>query len=110
MPKKAAKFGQELQKALQPMIIKPSGSGGSGILQEAVACMCMVIEHLTHDFALLINLLKSCNTRLVGCLRSTTPDFRVMHMLVFIVALLGEHCNFDRLRREHESERFSILW
>jgi cohesin loading factor subunit SCC2 len=24
-------------------------------------------------------------------------------MLIFIVALLGEHCNFDRLRREHEN-------
>lgn len=28
MPSTAAKFGQELQKALQPMIIKPSGNGG----------------------------------------------------------------------------------
>jgi cohesin loading factor subunit SCC2 len=28
MPKTAAKFGHELQAALQPMIIKPSGSGG----------------------------------------------------------------------------------
>lgn len=28
MPKTAAKFGHELQAALQPMIIKPSGAGG----------------------------------------------------------------------------------
>lgn len=28
MPKTATKFGQELQAALQPMIIKPSGGGG----------------------------------------------------------------------------------
>ena len=28
MPKTAAKFGQELQLALQPMILKPSGAGG----------------------------------------------------------------------------------
>jgi hypothetical protein len=28
MPPTAGKFGQDLQLALQPMIIKPSGSGG----------------------------------------------------------------------------------
>lgn len=28
MPKTAAKFGHELQLALQPMIIKPSTAGG----------------------------------------------------------------------------------
>lgn len=28
MPKTAAKFGQELQLALQPMILKPSSAGG----------------------------------------------------------------------------------
>ena len=79
MPKTAAKFGHELQAALQPMIIKPSGSGGvqvwflfffsSGsadraffkILQETVGCMCVVVQYLTHDFVRLVNLLKSCN-------------------------------------------------
>ena len=78
MPKTAAKFGQELQAALQPMIIKPSGAGGvqvNGlstllkntpdsvlqILQETVGCMCVVVQHLTHDFVRLVNLFKSCN-------------------------------------------------
>jgi cohesin loading factor subunit SCC2 len=82
MPKTAAKFGHELQAALQPMIIKPSGSGGvqvclvfvlfpsAGahrafvkILQETVGCMCVVVQYLTHDFVRLVNLLKSCNGR-----------------------------------------------
>jgi len=62
MPKTAAKFGQALQRELQPMIVKPSGGGGFHILQEAVACMCVVVNHLTHDFTLLINLMKSCNS------------------------------------------------
>lgn len=61
MPMTAAKFGQDLQLALQPMIIKPSGNGGVQILQEAVRCMCVVVEHLTKDFGRLVNLLKSCN-------------------------------------------------
>lgn len=44
--------------------------------------------------------------RLVAFLRPNTApaDTRPMLMLIFIVALLGEHCNFDRLRRERESE------
>lgn len=105
MPKTAAKFGSELQSALQPMIIKPSPVGGINLLQEAVACMCVVVDHLTHDFSLLINLLKSCNGRLVGFFRQQTApkDNRAMLMLVFIVALLGEHCNFDHLRQEREN-------
>jgi cohesin loading factor subunit SCC2 len=61
MPKTAAKFGQELQAALQPMIIKPSGGGGVQIMQETISCMCVVVQHLTHDFVRLINLMKSCN-------------------------------------------------
>jgi|SRR5882762_8819803 hypothetical protein len=31
MPKTAAKFGQELQLALQPMILKPSSAGGVAV-------------------------------------------------------------------------------
>ncbi len=61
MPKTAVKFGQELQAALQPMIIKPSGGGGVQIMQETISCMCVVVQHLTHDFVRLINLMKSCN-------------------------------------------------
>jgi cohesin loading factor subunit SCC2 len=66
MPKTAAKFGQELQTALQPMIIKPAN--GVLVLQEAVAAMCAVVDHLTHDYGLLINLLKSCNGKSIVCL------------------------------------------
>ena len=31
------------------------------VLQEAVACMCIVVQNLTHDFVRLVNLMKSCN-------------------------------------------------
>lgn len=79
MPKTAAQFGKELQAALQPMVIKPSTIGGRSVslfactalwgansfplkaLPETVACMCVVVEHLTHDFARLAALLRSCN-------------------------------------------------
>ncbi|KXN83113.1 Protein rad9 [Leucoagaricus sp. SymC.cos] len=109
MPQTAAKFGQELQLALQPMIIKPSGNGGVQILQEAVSCMCVVVQHLTQDFIRLVNLLKSCNGRLQQAIKRPVSnqmsqnDVRALLVLVFIVALLGEHCNFDRLRTEDEA-------
>jgi len=144
MPKTAAKFGHELQAALQPMIIKPSGSGGvqvrfsyfsllptlidpSKILQETVGCMCVVVQYLTHDFVRLVNLLKSCNGRfsILIVLLSTLLNFiqysgrlqqmvkrpasqelnpaelRALIILIFIVSLLAENCNFDTLRKEN---------
>lgn len=74
LPKTAAKFGQELQTALQPMIIKPSSAGGVQILQETVSCMCIVVQHLTHDFVRLINLLKSCNGMFsISCANHNMP-------------------------------------
>ncbi|KAF8073449.1 hypothetical protein FPV67DRAFT_1559883 [Lyophyllum atratum] len=106
MPKTAAKFAQELQTALQPMIIKPSG-GGVQVLQETVACMCIVVQHLTHDFTRLVNLLKSCNARLQEHMKRSLSnemsagEIRALSILIFIVALLGEHCNFDNVRRDH---------
>ncbi|PPQ86325.1 hypothetical protein CVT25_005626 [Psilocybe cyanescens] len=107
MPKTATKFGQELQAALQPMIIKPSGGGGVQILQEAVGCMCTVVQHLTHDFVRLVNLLKSCNARLQQSIKRPAAqelspnETRALVILIFIVALLAENCNFDTLRKEN---------
>jgi cohesin loading factor subunit SCC2 len=89
--------------------------------------MCVVVQHLTHDFNRLINLLKGCNgmsesimpyrgshriaARLLGFVRQPSreldkKDTSPMLILIFIVALLGEHCNFDRLRVEHPSKPF----
>ncbi|KAI0317644.1 hypothetical protein OF83DRAFT_1120276 [Amylostereum chailletii] len=105
MPKTAAKFGQELQQALQPMIVKPSVAGGIAALQELVACLCAVVQHLTHEFVSLARLLASCNARIQHCLKSTSPlqaqEGRTLTVLTFIIALLVENCNFDRVRVEH---------
>ncbi|KAF9005451.1 hypothetical protein BDQ17DRAFT_1353128 [Cyathus striatus] len=107
MPKTAAKFGQELQKVLQPMIIKPAGGGGAHLLPEAVGCMCIVVQHLTHEFLLLVNLVKSCNTRIQQYIKrpASQPvaqnDMKVLLLLIFIVSLLGENCDFEKLRQEN---------
>ncbi|KII90510.1 hypothetical protein PLICRDRAFT_697054 [Plicaturopsis crispa FD-325 SS-3] len=109
MPKTAAKFGHELQLALQPMILKPSTAGGLTALQETVACMCTVVQYLTHDFARLVALVKSCNARLQQAIAKPSTqkmapnEARALNILIFIVALLGEHCDFDRLRTENQA-------
>ncbi|EJD50599.1 hypothetical protein AURDEDRAFT_182486 [Auricularia subglabra TFB-10046 SS5] len=106
MPKTAAKFGVELQQTLQPMIVKPSSSGGLQALQETVACMCSVVQHLTHDYVRLVGLLKSCNGKLQEFMRRTVDPSnhaaitRPLSILIIIVSLLTEHCDFDRVRRE----------
>lgn len=104
MPKTSVKFGNELQLALQPMILKPSTAGGVQALQETVACLCAVVQHLTHDFVRLVGLLKSCNARLQSAAqksRMAPADLRTLSILIFIISLLVEHCDFDRLRTEH---------
>ncbi|PPR07277.1 hypothetical protein CVT26_012437 [Gymnopilus dilepis] len=79
------------------------------ILQEAVGCMCIVVQHLTHDFVRLVNLMKSCNARLQSTLRRpasqelSANDVRALLVLIFIVALLAENCNYDALRRDNPS-------
>jgi cohesin loading factor subunit SCC2 len=88
--------------------------------------MCAVVQNLTHDFARLVALAKSCNgmnisnpissfysmwlllARLQQALarlttqKMTPVEARTLSILIFIVSLLTEHCNFDRLRLEND--------
>ncbi|KAI6027546.1 hypothetical protein BKA83DRAFT_4230505 [Pisolithus microcarpus] len=94
MPKTAVKFGQDLQLVLQPMIVKPSNVGG------VVRCLLCAgsVQHLTHDFHRLVALLKQAISRQSEAM--TPVEIRTLSILIFIVALLGEHCDFDKLRAE----------
>lgn len=79
------------------------------------------MQHLTHDFHRLVALLKSCNgrafhfnyfndihvisARLQQSISRKVESMnqvqtRTLSVLIFIVALLGEHCDFDKLRVE----------
>ncbi|KAI0350346.1 hypothetical protein OH77DRAFT_1593607 [Trametes cingulata] len=114
MPKTAAKFGQELQLALQPMILKPSTAAGVQGLQETVACMCATVHHITHNFDRIVGLLRSCNARLQQAIRKpaaqtlAAAEQRALSILLFITSLLCEHCNFDRLRVEQDKFKADI--
>ena len=85
--------------------------------------MCVVTQHLTLEFKRLVMLLKSCSgePRLLQALllnahtisarltvfadtsasKAATSDTRALPVLILIVALLCEHCNFDELRGDH---------
>ncbi|TFK69516.1 protein rad9 [Pluteus cervinus] len=102
LPKTAAKFGQDLQQTLQPMVVKPFGSSVQ-VLQEIVACLCTVVRNLTHDFIPLINLVKSINVKVQAAIRRpstemTSQEVISLTMIIYIVSLLGEYCDFDQLR------------
>ncbi|KAF8507524.1 hypothetical protein BU17DRAFT_57352 [Hysterangium stoloniferum] len=114
MSKTASKFAHELQSVLQQMLMRPSGPNwyhvlifASQTLQETVACICSVVRHLTHDFHLLVALLKSCNARLKEHLARPknaaidAPTKKKLNLQVFIASLLCEHCDFDKLRIEN---------
>jgi cohesin loading factor subunit SCC2 len=86
--------------------------------------MCTVVQCLTRDFLRLVNLLKSCNGTITvvyppplsyplqdfykSLLRNLrTPqlspaDGRSLSMLILIVSLLCEHCDFDHLSEQRE--------
>ncbi|KAJ7070155.1 hypothetical protein C8F01DRAFT_1364201 [Mycena amicta] len=102
MPKTALTFGQDLQSRLQPMVAKPNSIGGLPGLHEAVACMCTVVQCLTHDFLRLIGLLKSCNTLIQRSLQTSAGgDPRALAVVIVITALVCEHSDFEKIRREH---------
>ncbi|KLO06964.1 hypothetical protein SCHPADRAFT_1002012 [Schizopora paradoxa] len=106
MSKTSAKFGNDLQLILQPMVVKPNAAAGLAALQETVACLCAVVQHLTHDFKRLAALLKSCNMRVQQFIKRpaekalSPQESRALTMLMYIVSLLGEHAGFDAVRTQ----------
>lgn len=103
MPKTSVTFGNELQQVLQIRVARPNPAAGVSTLQESVACLCAVVQYLTHDFIRLAGLLKSCYLKLQDQIRSQNTELppvevRKLHVLVLIVSLLGEHFDFDRVR------------
>ncbi|THG98726.1 hypothetical protein EW145_g7376 [Phellinidium pouzarii] len=64
MPKTSAKFGNDLQQLLQPMVLKPNAQAGLGSLQTTVACLCVVVQHLTRDFGPIVEHIYDCILRL----------------------------------------------
>ena len=93
-------------------------------MQEAIACLCVVVNHQTHEHGRLVGLLKSClgqspyvfwarlSCSIPGRLKDTlnkhlqqpenTMVLRQMQLLICMVGLLGEHCDFDQVRLDRQ--------
>ncbi|KAF7288130.1 Sister chromatid cohesion protein [Mycena chlorophos] len=98
MPRTAVKFGQDLQAVLQPMIIQPASLPG---LNDSVACMCTVVQSLTHEFDKLSALLKSCNGLIQKSLKTPPENMQKVGLIVVIAALVCEHTDIEKIRREN---------
>lgn len=99
MAKNVQNFGLEIQSTLQSMVIKPTL--GFGVLQESIACLCCVVKHITHEAHLLVSLMKSCNRHLQIMSKKEsigTQELKSSQILLFIVALLAHHFDFESLR------------
>jgi len=76
--------------------------------------MCAIVQHLTHDFSRLVALLRSCNARLQQTISKASnvkldaATLRALSILIFIAALLCEHCDYDKLRSEQPELRVDI--
>ncbi|KAG8885372.1 Sister chromatid cohesion protein 2 [Tulasnella sp. 332] len=102
LPKTATQFAKELQTTLSGHIQKPTNPA---MLPDCIACFCAVVKYLTHDFGRVVGLFKSCNARVQTII--TRPQtvsgavLRTLNIIIFIVSLLCEHCDFDSVRQEH---------
>ncbi|CED83634.1 Sister chromatid cohesion protein SCC2/Nipped-B [Phaffia rhodozyma] len=103
MPKTATTFAKKLEGKLLPMV--NGAVGGSAGLQEIIACLCAVVNNITHNFERLVKLLGSCTAKLEAVRSSyektgsLPQNQRSICLLLYITALLGENCDFDELRK-----------
>ncbi|KAG9034044.1 Sister chromatid cohesion protein 2 [Tulasnella sp. JGI-2019a] len=101
LPRTATQFATELQTTLSTHIQKPTNPA---MLPDCIACFCAVIKHLTHDYGRVVGLFKSCNGRVQTIIARpeavTGPLLRTLNIIIFILSLLCEHCDFDTVRNE----------
>ncbi|MCO5598583.1 hypothetical protein L7F22_052680 [Adiantum nelumboides] len=102
LPKLALSFAQQLQDALRPLISQPSPH--LPILSELMQCYGAVINHHTHDYAILVKTLQQCHRLLCG-LVSKARSRKVIAVadrndavIIRLTAVLVESVDFDRVR------------
>lgn len=106
LPRSALIFAESLQKTLVVMVNKPpSVPAHSPLIQELIACYCVTILTLTHDYKILLRTLQACLTRsrkdVSRSLQAAQfrPD-KALALVISMTALLAEHGDFDRIRDE----------
>ncbi|WWC57550.1 uncharacterized protein I303_100082 [Kwoniella dejecticola CBS 10117] len=106
MPRTASTFAADLTKKLMPMISKPAG--GFQALRETIGCFCAVTNHLTKDWAKLINVLRACEAKIrpirnqVLSAGTTSAPSQAASMMLYITALIVEGCKLDNVALEDD--------
>ncbi|RSH84025.1 Sister chromatid cohesion protein 2 [Saitozyma podzolica] len=106
MPRAASNFATDLTKALLPMISKPSG--GLSALKETIGCFCAVTTYLTKDYIRLVTVLRACEGKIRAIRNeylktgSVPSQTQAAAMMLYITALIAEHCNLDQIAMENE--------
>ncbi|GAA5958305.1 hypothetical protein JCM3765_004786 [Sporobolomyces pararoseus] len=112
-PKTASKFGKDLQAALIPMLNRPPAQIQT--VQAVISCFSAVIWHQTQDFAMMVKIfVASMNRLLVERPKLVNPARRAevklpqISVLCYLVSLLCEHGNFDKMRAENEATQTAL--
>ncbi|CAI2165749.1 3087_t:CDS:10 [Funneliformis geosporum] len=98
-------FLTEVEQALLGLLTKSPQK----ILQEVVPCLCVIVDKLTHNYARLTKLLRSCIEKLkiekknLDTGRDISSARNVM-VLLLIIGLLCKNFDFDKKRSEHPDE------
>ncbi|EIW73035.1 hypothetical protein TREMEDRAFT_59198 [Tremella mesenterica DSM 1558] len=111
MPRTASTFATDLVKALLPMISKPAG--GFQALKETIGCFCVVTTCLTRDYTRLIAVLRACENKIRAFHKALkdgqTPNVQAAAMMLYITALIAEHCNLDQVAVTNESVKTELV-
>ncbi|CAG8454816.1 17701_t:CDS:10 [Funneliformis caledonium] len=98
-------FLTEVEQALLGLLTKSPQK----ILQEVVPCLCVIVDKLTHNYARLTKLLRSCIEKLkiekkhLDTGKEISSARNVM-VLLLIIGLLCKNFDFDKKRTEHPDE------
>ncbi|ORY23265.1 hypothetical protein BCR39DRAFT_549569 [Naematelia encephala] len=108
MPRTASSFASDLSRVLMPMINKPTG--GLQGLKEIIGCFCILVNHLTKDYVGLLRILKACEGKIrvmrnewTAKQTSSLAASPAAPMMLYITALIAEHCNLDAQAEESDS-------
>lgn len=113
MPRTASAFAESLEKSLTPLMAKPPMKPATVSMQELVACYCTVIRVHTHNFQLLVKILRACMVRLkqVETKAVANANVKLDHasaQVMSLTTLLCEHGNFDAIRESSEDLKTEI--
>ncbi|TIB73905.1 hypothetical protein E3Q23_02817 [Wallemia mellicola] len=101
LSRSSTKLTADLQDRLLPLISSPNNGIASQALSEAVACLCSVVNTHTYAFVSLSRMLMKAaleTHQLLDERTRTVGGISKCKVLIIIMGLLVEHCDFESVR------------